>query len=500
MASEPRPRKLSTNVLANLVTVGATVPGGIISVPLIVGHLGLTGYGIWTVALTGLAYVTTVEAGVGPAIQRFTAVAGTSDDRIVLRMLWSTLTVYTVFGAILAAAAIPLAPLIVDVFHVHRTLRPDATSMFRIAGVAALLTLVAAALGNIQQGLEQYVEYSVSGACAAIVYLVGIIVAVLTGAGLSGLAWAAVAQQAVMLLLRAWALRGMLSRAPRFATRDDARTVGAFALRVQVSMGSMLVNQQTDKVVVGVIAPGTVLGQLGIGTQLAEAGRVVGTAALSPIVNRLAAVHAGPGPDNQLERLFRGLHELWGLVVIGGTVLGAASLYPLIGAWMGPGHHKAAELGVFLVLGYGFNLLTGTPIAYLRAVGRPNLEAQLGLLSIVVNVVLTVALGIAFGAVGVVVATMCGLAGATVWFFSRLPAYQVPAVPLVRIRALCAALVCGALSLAWGALMVHLLGRWGALGPVLIGLGICFILFIGLATGGVPTRARLNAILNPAAG
>jgi O-antigen/teichoic acid export membrane protein len=318
----------------------------------------------------------------------------------------------------------------------------------------------------------------------------------LAGAGLPGLAWAAVAQQAVMLLFRGWSLRGMLLSAPRFATREDVRAVGGFALRVQVSSGSMLVNQQTDKVVVGVIAPGSTLGQLGIGTQLAEAGRVVGTAALAPIVNRLAALHAGANSD-QLTRTFRGLHELWALVVIGGTVLGAASLYPMIGAWMGPGHHKAAELGVFLVLGYGFNLLTGTPVAYLRAVGRPNLEAQVGLLSIVVNVALTVVLGIAFGAVGVVVATMCGLIGATIWFFSRLAANDVPPVSMVRLSALCAALACGALSFGWGVLMVHLLGRWGALAPVLAGLAICFVLFLSLALGGVPTRARVSAVVSP---
>ena len=69
--------------------------------------------------------------------------------------------------------------------------------------------------------------------------------------------------------------------------RHEALRVGGFSLRLQMTTLSGIVNSQTDKVIVGLVASAPVVGQLGIGTQVAEAGRLLAGAALSPIVSRL---------------------------------------------------------------------------------------------------------------------------------------------------------------------------------------------------------------------
>jgi O-antigen/teichoic acid export membrane protein len=486
-------RRLSRNVLANVVTVAATLGTALVSVPLIIDRVGLSGYGIWTLALTGIVYVTTAEAGVGPAVQRFTAVAhGGADLQTAARLLWSTVALYLALGLVFVIAALLLAPTFVDAFDVAHGLRGDARAMFEIAGLVGLLALVAVGLGNVQQGLERYPSYAASGAAGAVVFLVGMIVALESGAGLSGLAWAAVVQQGSIAFVRAWALRDVMRVGVGLVTAAQARTIGGFSLRVSMTAVSMLVNLQTDKIVVGVVASGATLGQLGIGGQIAEAGRLIAGAALSPIVSRMSATHGGADPA-ALGPLFARLHRLWTLTIFGLTVVGIASLYPLIATWLGAGHGKAAALGAFLVVAYGMNLLTGPGVAYLRAVGKPGVEGRLGVVTIVVNVVLTVALGVAFGAFGVVAATMCAFTIGMVWFYFRLRRETGLDTPLPGARVVLAALLAGAASLGWGLACVELLGRWVGLVPVGAGAVAAFMAYLSFATGVRPTVANLRA-------
>ena len=150
-----------------------------------------------------------------------------------------------------------------------------------------------------------------------------------------------------------------------------------FSARLQLSVLSELVNWQSDKLVVGLVAPAATVGQLGIGAQFADGGRLLSGAALSPIQSSFALA-AGAGDDEGLRHRFHELHRLWVLGVLGAGAIGAASLPPLIEAWLGRGYGEAALLGAFLVLGSAAGLSTGTGVAYMRAIGKPGLEARMG--------------------------------------------------------------------------------------------------------------------------
>ena len=400
--------------------------------------------------------------------------------------MWSSLAFYTVVGAVVAVAMSLLAPTLVDLFHVPQHLQRSAESMFRTIGLVSLTALVAACLGNIQQGLERYRSYSVSGSLGAVIFLAAVVVVTTSGDGLDGLAWAAVIQQACMIILRTWALRDVVASGVRLMTLRDCRVVFSFSLRIQVTALSMLFNLQTDKIVVGLIVGGSTLGQLAIGSQIAEAGRLMGSAALSPIMNRMAVTSGREGPL-ALSRLFSRLQRLWAGTVVGATIIGVASLYPLIEAWLGGRHGLAAELGAFLVIGYGLNILTGPTIAYLRALGRPGLEARLGFVTMGLNLLLSVVLGLAFGAVGVVLATMIAFALATLWFFWRFEKEARIAVRFFESRTVTAAILAGLLSCLWGFVMFGLLGRLLSLVPVVLGTSTAFVLYAAFVARVRPT-------------
>jgi O-antigen/teichoic acid export membrane protein len=186
-------------------------------------------------------------------------------------------------------------------------------------------------------------------------------------------------------------------------------------------------------------------------------------------------------------------------------VIGAATLQPLITAWLGPGKDLAALLGAFLVLGSACGLMTGTGVAYLRAIGRPGLEARYGLVVVALNISLTVPLAFAFGAVGVVAGTLAAYLTGMLYFMTRLDRV-VPAMPVRNlahgVRTIVAALVAGAASFGFGRLMVELLPGRLALAGVALGGALALTAYLAVALEIRPTPAnarRLAGALRPVA-
>lgn len=481
-------RSLSSNVVANLLNAVAGIAAAALAVPLILHYVGLDGFGVWTLAQTALMYVSTAETGFGPAVQRYVSVArGANDRAMASRVIWSASFFYVVFGALIAAVVALTAPTIVDLFDVPDDLHDDAVAMFRLIGLTMLPALVAAGLANVLQGAERFAEAAVATLVTQIVFLGGSAFALASGRGLRGVGEAALAQFVIGVVLRVWMLRDVIGGHPALVTAKERKELIAFSLRMQVNVLSQLINSQTDKIVVGLIATTAVVGEVGIGSQVAEATRFLAGAALGPIIARLAIAH-GAGDSERLVRLYHQLDGLWLRLGSGLVVVALAVMAPLITAWLGDEAGDAALYGVVLTFAYGINLLTGTGVAYLRAIGKPGLEARYGAIIIVANVTLTILFGVLFGPVGVVCATAVAYAAGTAWFFSQLR-HQVPPahgrIGAPRGVLILAATAAAAVTFGLGTLAAELLPRYVALIPIGLVAGAALVGYAIVAMGGV---------------
>ena len=338
---------LSRNVAASVLNAAAAVATSLVTVPIILDAVGTAGYGVWTLGLALILYASILETGLGPGVQRFAAYArGRQDDEELARIAVTSFVAYALLGALAGLVLVAIAPLLVDLFDLPARLQSDAETMFRILGGALALTLLAAGAGNLAQGLERFGTLALSAAAGALAFLIAVI-ALADEHGLPGLAVAACIGQGVTLLARSVVLAG-LAGVPRLMHRDELRRLVGFSARLQVTAFSELVNWQSDKLVVGLVASPATVGQLGIGAQFADGGRLLAGAALSPVHSAFAHL-AGTGDEDGLRRRFAQLDRLWVLGVLGGGVIGAATLPALIEAWLGDGYGEAALLGALEV-------------------------------------------------------------------------------------------------------------------------------------------------------
>ena len=479
--------RLELNVAASVLNALAVIGSSLVAVPLILDAVGTAGFGAWALGVAIVVYASLADAALGPAIQRFTAVAkGAGDRAATTQLFWTMLLAYAIVGLIALVALRLAAGPLVDLFDLPRRLQPDAEEMFRTLGFAVAAGLLASGAGHLLAGVERFPALAISSAAGAVAFVTGVAL-VVSDHGLPGLALALVAQQSLVLLARLWALRGLVrGRAPSLVTRSEFGSMVRFSLPLQATAIADLLNQQSDKIVVGLTAALVTLGQLGIGAQFADGGRLVAAAALGPLISTLA-VTAGARDPGLLRERFTQLHRTWVLGLLGAGLVGVGALGPLIEAWLGPGHREAALLGAILVLATVIGLTTGSGAAYLRAIGTPGLEARYGVLVLCANVALTIPLALVAGARGVVLGTLGAYVIGATWFFTRL-SRVVPASPVRdprdAVAALATALAAGGATLLAGWLAVELLPGRTALpfvaGAALAALGAYAATVLGL--------------------
>jgi O-antigen/teichoic acid export membrane protein len=492
-------RGLPRNVAASLVNAGAGIGVALVTTPLIIHQVGTAGYGVWTIALAFILYLAIAEAGFGPAAQRFVAVAhGRGELRPAARIMWTTLALYVAVGLLVSVILVLAAGSITGLFDIPHRLQADARDLIRLVGPALTLALAATAVGNVQAGLERFVALAAATAAGSVVYLGLVIAFVAAGANLFQLGLTVVGQQLVMLIVRLVSVRDVVfSGRPAIVSRDEWSGLWRFAAKLQVSVLSLLVNNQSDKVVVGLVAPASTVGQLGVATQVAEAIRAVGAAALTPMISRLTAI-SGTGDERSLHATFRRLNSLWLLGLTGAGAIAVASVYPVLSGWLGSGYGDAAVFAEFLVSAGVISLLGGTRFAYLRAINRIGLEARLGVVVIALNVAFTIPLAIAVGSVGVVAGTLAANVLGLAWFVIRFNDVAPPTPPLptsILLRAAVIAAAMGALALGWGLAVVALLPAGVALLPVLAGSAAALIAYAAAVARTRPTPTALFAWL-----
>ncbi len=432
MASGGLRRNIASSGLNVLVVIGASL----VAVPVLIDRLGLAAYGVWTLVQAIVLYVTTAELGLGPSLARFTSVHANHPHR-PRQVLLTALVLYVLIGLVVVAACFGFAEAFAELFSVPASLADDTAATVRIIGWVTLAALVAGALGHVLSGLERFVAFTWSNVLGSATFLIALVALLRDDPRMQDAAYAALMQWSVVAVVRLGMLRPIiLSRGPRRPGRDLVRELFGFSMRLQGAVLATLLNTQTDRVVIGVVSPATTLGQAGVATQVADAGRFLGYAAFSPIMSRMAVAY-GAGGAEALDQLLERQRRLWIVGVLGAIAVGVGAARPAITIWLGEGYDEAALFAALLIAGYGIGLLPSPIFGYLRAVGKPGLEGAYGVTTVVVNLIATIVLGLLAGALGVVVATAVAYTVSTCWVLRRarrsVPASTDLPIPLVRL-------------------------------------------------------------------
>jgi O-antigen/teichoic acid export membrane protein len=384
---------------------------GLVLTPILLHHLGVEGFGVWTLSLTIASYVGMVELGLGVATVRQIAAALAVRDTLRASVVAASARALYLSLGVLGTAL--LAGLVMVPGLIAATGRASTENMrlaVLVLGTGYLLTLstsiyptVAIGAGRVDVGIAIGVTARLVTAVAQIVVVLVsanvVALAVVTAAG--GVCGTLAVRQAARRLFREIEVKLAL------ASRGMARQLLASGWRNAAVVAAAAVALQSDTIVVGAILGAAAVASYGIAVRVATMALSLATRPTDVLVPTFA--HAGALDDR--ERITRALAEsilLARAALVGALVVFVGFGNSILKIWLGTVPHNASTVLVILVLGAAVSAPGYSCFIFLSGIGRLNyllVGASLAALgNLGLSILLTWWLGVVGPALGSLVA------------------------------------------------------------------------------------------------
>jgi O-antigen/teichoic acid export membrane protein len=441
-------RRVAHNTVSMLAARVIMAVTGLVTLPLVYERLGSREFGVW-VLLTGLVAILAIaDLGLGSAMVREVAQAHTGATRTRLRAVLGLGLGWAVCLGLLALAGVTASwPWLSRLFH-----------LAEVAGEArrAILWLMLGLLfGGVElpwravlEGTQRYGAVAWVTAGAALLGGVLTVLVVRFGGGLAALAAATTATSAVRTaLVIAAARRCELSYSPRI--RDirgaDLCVVSGYGIRVQATSAAAAVNTELDRLVLGGFFGPATAGSFDLGSRLLNLLRLPPGLVLIALFPVAVAGAARGGADWLNGFYLKATRYVTAFVAPCAAAL-VVCADPLVRLWLGHQVQWAAVNIAVLAPAYALNLAAGAATIVTRAEGRPGRETRYVLLSVILNLALTIPLLRLFGPLGVPIATALAVVLSTgyfFWSFHRSTRRQISPVIHAVWRPVTAAVIAG---------------------------------------------------------
>jgi O-antigen/teichoic acid export membrane protein len=402
-------RRIITNTLANGSAQATALIASLVFMPLLIRSFGITYYGLYLIVTSVAQYAQLLDFGVGASLIKMIAQHIAEDDRDGIGPLVSAaLVFYLIIGVVAAILMVVLAYTAGMIFKVDAQGALLLRNMFLVAAVYSLFVWPANTFLYVLGGFQRY-TLTARVQLGVTIALVGAYIAVLgTHQGpLMLFVATSIVTMAGSGVNVYFALREMRGTriSPTLAEATHLQRIFSFSWAIfLVQVSTIILYQQTDRVVLGVFIGGAAVGVYeaagkfqGLITQLVS----FSNSAVIPMASHLDA----SGAEEKLKLLFlRGTKYVLALVAPVVIVLMVLAK-PLLVRWLGPSFGAMATNAQILV--FPHLLIAGGTIGDSIIVGTGALKRRLpySMAMVVANLVLSVILVQRYGILGVVLGT-----------------------------------------------------------------------------------------------
>ena len=225
---------LLRNSLWNLSGSAIPMVVALATVPILIGALGVEGFGIVTLVASIIGYFGVLDINLQSGSIKYLSEHHAAGDRArFAETFWFGALFYGVLGTAAACAIFFGAASVVDRFFEVSPELHDATVLaFQIAGLGFALTQAQNYLLVVPQALQRYDRSAQSEALFGVLVNLASVAAAVAGAGIVGVIAARVAVSALNILWLTWLIRSFaLGLAPCWPHRDVRRALTPAPLR-----------------------------------------------------------------------------------------------------------------------------------------------------------------------------------------------------------------------------------------------------------------------------
>lgn len=374
--------------------------------PWVIHGLGAGRYSVFLLITTIVALLGNLDGGIGQSALRFFTIYAGRDDRIsTTRLLFSVSALVLGGGLLVSVVVLPFTPQILSFFRLADDLRGEATVLLFVLVPVTAFLLLRNLYSSVVYARQRFGTMSVAVLAGYLAYTVGLVLTVVQGWGLYGIAGALVAQAVVLGAISVPVGISYLDKAGMtLMSRAEFGEFFRYAWRVQVSGLISFVGQQKDQLVAGRVLSAQESGPFGQGTSFATQLAWMPQNAVGPIQAMIGQRVGANGADASVSAV-ESVQRAWVKGVTGWCAVGAPAAYFGVRAWLPDSFALAGTVAAILLLGSMFWLASRVLLLWGLTLGHSELEMRGQIVSLVANIALSVAFGFAFGMIGIVVAT-----------------------------------------------------------------------------------------------
>lgn len=373
---------LLRNSLWNLSGSAVPMVVALATVPLLIGALGVEGFGIVTMVGSVIGYFGVLDINLSSGAIKYLAEHHAANDRRrFAETFWFGCMFYGFLG-LLGATAIYFAAdgLVGRFFQVSSAMQDATVTAFQIAALGFALTQTQNYLMVVPQALQRYDRSAQSEAFFGIAVNLASVAAAMSGAGIVGVIIARVSVSAVNVLYLIWLIRRFdVGLTPCWPGKEVRTALTSFSAYAYLSKIASTLQQHADKLIVGSIAGPVALTFYTVPVTLA--GRILGlTYRLSSVIYPRASALAGAGRIGELRPVYLGVMRYVtyiNLAALGMIVLAGDEF---LRRWVGQDFvAQGYPVLILMTLALLADSLTNIPSLVNDALGHPRVTGRFAL-------------------------------------------------------------------------------------------------------------------------
>ena len=377
--------------------------------PFLVRRLGATGYGLWVLVGSLVAYGWLLNFGIQGTVTRYLAQhRARGEIEEARRMLATSLWCNTALGVVAIALSAAVAPIIPSVFNVPPDQRALTSWLVMLMGLGVGLTIPSETGPAALRGLHRYDLSNLVTGLGTLLNVAGVVLVLLLGGGLLGVVAVGIPATLATQALGIWLVNRVapeLRFGWRGADRQLVATIIGFSWPLLLSHTSSLLQRKTDEIVIAAFLPVSAVTPYALARRLSDLGRELTKQFLGVILPVASELDA----ERDTVRL--------GSLYVTGTRLALAVFLPIgctvtvlarsiLTVWVGAGYADNVQIVAMLTLA-GF-MMTSELVAsaVLQGMARHRPASIASFCSALANLVLSVLLVRPLGLTGVALGTL----------------------------------------------------------------------------------------------
>jgi O-antigen/teichoic acid export membrane protein len=398
--------------------------------PYLLSRLGPTAYGIWVLTDSLARTVALLDLGFATSFVKHVAEHHARGDRTgVSAVLTTGVAFYLAIGLVILTIAVVGSDAVLSFIAIPAGFEDIARTVLRVALIASIFGNLIGVYQSLMHGLQKMDVSAAIMVLMSLSYVLGTVLVLEAGLGLIGLAGAQLVTQIIGLGISHVAA-GRLYVGLAFTPLEVGKhwaSMFRYGLNVHASNVASHVNVHLDKLLLSRFLDASHVAFYDVGSRPSIIARSFSVVLLSAITPAASEVQVSQGRE-RLYDLFLGASRYAGMVAIPlfAWLMIASPL--LMTAWVGDGYESSVVVLQVLSVGFLIYCLAGPVTPLVQGMGKPEYQRNAELVSVVLNIVLSVALIKRYGFVGAPVGTAIAISAGSiyyVWRFHRLMGYSL---------------------------------------------------------------------------